>query len=34
MFADGSLHFVANDIDLAVWRSLATCAGNEAGEPF
>lgn len=30
--ADGSVHFIANDIELAVWRALGTRAGGEAAE--
>ena len=26
---DGSVHFIANAIDLGVWRAMATIAGNE-----
>lgn len=29
MMADGSVHFIANDIQLNVWRGLATRAGDE-----
>jgi len=29
---DGSARFIANTIDPAVWRALATCAGSEAVE--
>jgi prepilin-type processing-associated H-X9-DG protein len=28
--ADGSLHFVRDDIDLAIWQALSTIAGGEA----
>jgi len=27
--ADGSVHFLTNGIDLALWRSLATRGGRE-----
>lgn len=34
LLADGSLHFVADAVDLDVWRALSTIAGNEVvGSP-
>ncbi len=30
---DGSVHFIASDIDLEVWRALATRAGGEPVQP-
>ena len=29
LLADGSLHFVGDDVDAAVWKDLATIAGGE-----
>jgi len=29
-FVDGSVHFVDDEIDLHIWRSLATCNGQES----
>jgi prepilin-type N-terminal cleavage/methylation domain-containing protein/prepilin-type processing-associated H-X9-DG protein len=29
LFADGSVHFVKNSINVATWRALGTCAGGE-----
>ena len=29
MFADGSVHFVTNSVELAAWRALGTIAGGE-----
>ena len=29
LFADGSVHFITNDIDLASWRALGTMDGAE-----
>ena len=29
LLADSSVHFVSNDIDLAIWRGLNTIAGGE-----
>jgi len=31
LFADGSLHFITEGIDLAIYRALSTIAGGEAG---
>jgi prepilin-type processing-associated H-X9-DG protein len=31
LLADGSLRFVGDDVDAAVWKDLATIAGGEAG---
>jgi len=28
-YCDGSVHFVADDVDLVVWQALGTIAGNE-----
>jgi prepilin-type processing-associated H-X9-DG protein len=33
-FGDGSVHFLDNSIQLAVWRSLSTRAGGEVVESF
>ena len=30
LLADGSTHFVSNDIDLVVWRGMTTMGGEEA----
>lgn len=30
LFADGSVHFIANEIDLTVWRAAGSIAGNES----
>ena len=30
--ADGSVHFIANDVELAVWRALGSRAGGEVAE--
>ncbi|HEX5472311.1 MAG TPA: DUF1559 domain-containing protein, partial [Lacipirellulaceae bacterium] len=32
VFADGSLQFIADEIDPAVWRAMATIAGKETAE--
>lgn len=32
--ADGSVHFIGNSIDLAIWRALGTCDGAEANHTF
>ena len=29
LFADGSVYFVSNTIDLGLWRSLGTMDGND-----
>jgi prepilin-type N-terminal cleavage/methylation domain-containing protein/prepilin-type processing-associated H-X9-DG protein len=34
LFGDGSVHFVANGIDLGVWRGLATRSGGEVPGNF
>ncbi|GBD37376.1 hypothetical protein HRbin36_02507 [bacterium HR36] len=33
LFGDGSVHFLRNSLDLAVWRALATRAGGEVITP-
>lgn len=33
-FADGSVHFVSDSIDLAIWRALGTANGAEANHDF
>jgi prepilin-type processing-associated H-X9-DG protein len=33
-YADGSVHFILNDINVNVWRGLATRAGNECEQNF
>jgi prepilin-type N-terminal cleavage/methylation domain-containing protein/prepilin-type processing-associated H-X9-DG protein len=30
LFGDGSVHFITNDIDVAIWKALATRNGGEA----
>ena len=30
LFADGSVHFVKDTVDIGVWRALATRTGGEA----
>ncbi len=32
--ADGSVRFVSDNVDLAAWRALATCAGGEVAGDF
>jgi prepilin-type N-terminal cleavage/methylation domain-containing protein/prepilin-type processing-associated H-X9-DG protein len=34
LFADGSVRFVVDGIDLKTWRALGTICGNEVTEPF
>jgi prepilin-type N-terminal cleavage/methylation domain-containing protein/prepilin-type processing-associated H-X9-DG protein len=34
LLADGSVRFVSNGIDLATWRALGTCCGNEVLDSF
>ena len=34
LLADGSVRFVADNIDLAIWRELSTIAGGEIPRPF
>jgi prepilin-type N-terminal cleavage/methylation domain-containing protein/prepilin-type processing-associated H-X9-DG protein len=34
LFADGSVHFITNDISLEIWRALSTRRGNEVIGPL
>jgi prepilin-type N-terminal cleavage/methylation domain-containing protein/prepilin-type processing-associated H-X9-DG protein len=34
LFGDGSVHFIADGIDLTTWRSLATRSGGEVPGPY
>ena len=34
LFADGSVHFIANEIDMDIWRALGSIDGGETVGEF